>query len=195
MEPQKAHHSRSATAPTHIGPIGHGVQKHRRHSSTGGSRAWTEEEVFSTLFNDDKGETDVYNRKLILFAHACTRCPTSILRPIFAKQSWRVVFTTIRCHMGAIDGAVRTLYPRRRVRSHPFQAHKSIMGNIDPPWGHRPPWRQELRKVIPARRCLPILTLQVSLARTSRSCQKRRPQFCRRFDLLRRSQTRPETCD
>jgi hypothetical protein len=42
---QKARHSRSPTAPSAIGPIAHGVQKHRRLSSTGGGRAWTEEEA------------------------------------------------------------------------------------------------------------------------------------------------------
>ena len=115
-------HNRAPSAPPHsytpISPPNavdrddFAVHKHRRSASTGGGRAWTEEEVRPAcrrLASSDSS-TDILFRKHISSAPVKTRCPTSTSLRTLTRPSLHAVYTTTRCHL-AVRAAADERHP------------------------------------------------------------------------------------
>jgi len=73
------------SAPSNYSPVDavnrhdYGVQKNRKQASTGGGRAWSEEEVRITLRIIDRALLIFQYRKSIFYKLASRKCPTSTL--------------------------------------------------------------------------------------------------------------------
>lgn len=81
----------------------YGISKNRKASSTGGGRAWSDEEVSRRCLALPHHITNTKFRSHILSKLASRRCHISTLQPTSRRQSWLAVFTTISSLMAATD--------------------------------------------------------------------------------------------
>lgn len=92
------------------------AQRQRKAASTGGGRAWSEEEVHSQIPNQ-WSQLDEESRRHTLLRHACARCPISILLPSSGRPS-SLAACTITNFLSAVnvaDGVLPSLQPGQRT--------------------------------------------------------------------------------
>lgn len=114
------------------------IHKHRKTTSTGGGRAWTEEEVYISILRlQSTVLTSLRNR--IFSALVSTRCRTSTLPTISIKQSWLAASIITRCRTEVIDASELVLSLRLAART---------------PSPHCPPCVNRRRSIRPTPTCL-----------------------------------------
>jgi hypothetical protein len=106
-----SHYTPSDTVDRHD----YGVQKNRKPASTGGGRAWSEDEVSGSheyiMMNHSAFKSNILHRKSTSFRHVYRKCLTSTSLPISRRPSSHAVCTIINFPTEATAANAPLLFP------------------------------------------------------------------------------------